>query len=298
MATKSKLKAVEPKSAEPKKPKILIYGKSGVGKTWASLDFPSCYYIDTEGGANLNHYTDKLKNSGGAYMGTDQGSLDFFTVIEQVQALATEDHIYKTLVIDSISKLFNTAISDEAERLGDKDAFGASKKPAVAYMRRLINWLSRIDMNVILISHEKTEWGLDGKGQRVEVGSTFDCWDKLEYELDLCLNIIKAGSTRNSRVRKSRLTGFPDASVFPWSYADFAKLYGKDVIEKKSESITLATPEQLKEVERLLSLVKLPEGQEDKWLKQANVEGWEEMETTRTQKAIEHIKTTYLTTGE
>ena len=294
MATKSKLKAVEPKSAEPKKPKILIYGKSGVGKTWASLDFPNCYYIDTEGGANLNHYTDKLKNSGGAYMGTDQGSLDFATVIEQVQALATEDHTYKTLVIDSISKLFNTAISDEAERIGDKDAFGASKKPAVAYMRRLINWLSRIDMNVILISHEKTEWGLDGKGQRVEVGSTFDCWDKLEYELDLCLNIIKAGATRNSRVRKSRLTGFPDASVFPWSYADFAKLYGKDVIEKKTEAITLATPEQLKEVERLLSLVKLPEGQEDKWLKQANVEGWGEMETSRIQKAIEHIKTTYL----
>lgn len=294
MATKSKLKAVEPKSAEPKKPKILIYGKSGVGKTWASLDFPNCYYIDTEGGANLNHYTDKLKNSGGAYMGTEQGSLDFATVIEQVQALATEDHTYKTLVIDSISKLFNTAISDEAERLGDKDAFGASKKPAVAYMRRLINWLSRIDMNVILISHEKTEWGLDGKGQRVEIGSTFDCWDKLEYELDLCLNIIKAGSTRNARVRKSRLTGFPDASIFPWSYADFAKLYGKDVIEKKTEAITLATPEQLKEVERLLSLVKLPEGQEDKWLKQANVEGWEEMETARIQKAIEHIKTTYL----
>lgn len=296
MATKSKLKAVEPKSAEPKKPKILIYGKSGAGKTWASLDFPNCYYIDTEGGANLNHYTDKLKNSGGAYMGPEHGSLDFATVIEQVQALATEEHSYKTLVIDSISKLFNTAISDEAERLGDKDAFGASKKPAVGSMRRLINWLSRIGMNVILVSHEKTEWGLDGKGNRVEIGSTFDCWDKLEYELDLCLNIIKAGPTRTARVRKSRLTGFPDASVFPWSYQEFAKLYGKDVIEKKTEALTLATEEQLAEVKKLLSVVKLPEGQEDKWLKQANVDGWEEMETARIQKAIEHIKKTYLTT--
>lgn len=298
MATKSKLKAVEPKTAEPKKPKILVYGKPGAGKTWASLDFPGCYYIDTEGGANLNHYTDKLKKSGGVYMGPDHGSLDFDTVIEQIQALATEDHSFKTVVIDSISKLYNTAITVEAERLGDKDAFGASKKPAIAKMRTLINWLSRIDMNVILISHEKSEWGMDKAGQRVEIGTTFDAWDKLEYELDLCINVVKAGPVRTARVRKSRLEGFPDASVFPWSYADFAKLYGKDVIEKKSEALVLATQEQLTEMERLLSVVKLPDGQEDKWLKAANVDGWDEMTSERITKAIDHIKNTYLGKGE
>lgn len=291
---KSKLKAVEPKSAEPKKPKILIYGKPGVGKTWASLDFPNVYYIDTEGGANMAHYTDKLKAAGGVYMGPEQGSLDFDTVIEQIQALATEDHGFKTVVIDSISKLFNTAIAVEAERLGDKDAFGASKKPAVSYMRKMINWLSRIDMNVILISHEKSEWGLNAKGERVEIGQTFDAWDKLEYELDLCLNVVKSGPNRTARVRKSRLTEFPDASSFPWSYSDFADKYGKEVIEKKSEALTLATPEQLDEIKHLLETVRLPEGQEDKWLKAAQVDGWEEMSTERIAKAIEHIKKTYL----
>jgi len=291
---KSKLKAVEPKSAEPKKPKILIYGKPGVGKTWASLDFPNVYYIDTEGGASMAHYTDKLKNAGGVYFGPEQGSLDFETVIEQIQALATEEHNFKTVVIDSVSKLFNTAIAIEAERLGDKDAFGASKKPAVAYMRKLINWLSRIDMNVILVSHEKPEWGLNANGERVEIGQTFDAWDKLEYELDLCLNVVKAGPNRTARVRKSRLNEFPDASTFSWSYDEFAEKYGKSVIEKKSEAITLATPEQLAEIKKLLETVKLPEGQEDKWLKAAQVDGWEEMETARIAKAINHIKKTYL----
>lgn len=294
--TKSKLKAVEPKTAEPKKPKILIYGKPGAGKTWASLDFPGCYYIDTEGGANLEHYTDKLKKSGGVYMGPEQGALDFDTVIEQIQALATEEHKFKTVVIDSISKLYNTAISTEAERLGDKDAFGASKKPAIAQMRRLVNWLSRIDMNVVLVSHEKSEWGQNGKGERVETGTTFDAWDKLEYELDLCLNVVKAGPNRSARVRKSRLEGFKEANSFPWSYDEFAKLYGKEVIEKKSEALVLATDTQLKEVERLLSIVKLPDGQEDKWLKAANVDGWEEMSSERIAKAIDHITKTYLTT--
>lgn len=294
MATK--LKAVAPKATEPSKPKILIYGKPGVGKTFTSLDFPACYYVDTEGGAKQSHYTDKLAASGGVYFGPEQGSIDFDTVIEQVQALATEKHTYKTLVIDSISKMFNTAISVEAERLGDKNAFGADKKPAVARMRRLVNWLSRIDMNVILISHEKSEWGMDGKGQRVEVGSTFDCWDKLEYELDLCLNITKSGPQRVARVRKSRLQSLPDAHSFPWSYADFAKLYGEDVIKKESVQIKLATDEQINEINKLLSVVKLPDGHVDKWLSSAQVDSWSEMSTERIGKAIEHIKKTYLTT--
>jgi hypothetical protein len=293
MAT-SKLKAVPPKSAEPKKPKILIYGKPGAGKTWASLDFPGCYYIDTEGGANLEHYTDKLKASGGVYMGPEQGSLDFQTVIEQVQALGTESHKFKSIVIDSVSKLFNTAIAVEAERLGDKNAFGADKKPAVANMRRLVNWLSRVDMNVILISHEKPEWGLNAKGERVEIGNTFDCYDKLEYELDLCLNVIKAGPTRIARIRKSRILNFKDGEVFPWSYEDFSRLYGKEVIEKTSVALELATPQQLDEMQKLLTVVRLPDGQEEKWLAAAQVSGWQEMTSSRIAAAIAHIKRTYL----
>jgi hypothetical protein len=291
----SKLKAVSPKIAEAKKPKILIYGKPGAGKTFNALDFPSCYFIDVEGGATQSHYTDKLAASGGVYFGPEQGSIDFDTVIEQIQALATEKHNFKTVVIDSISKMFNTAISVEAERLGDKNAFGADKKPAVARMRRLVNWLSRIDMNVVLISHEKPEWGQDGKGQRVEIGTTFDCWDKLSYELDLVLNIVKTGPVRVAKVTKSRLLEFPDASTFPWSYKDFAKLYGEEVIQKQSTQIELATEDQLKEIDKLLSVVKLPDGQVDKWLSSAQVDSWSEMSTERIAKAINHIKQTYLT---
>lgn len=294
----SKLKAVDPKQAEPSKPKILIYGKPGVGKTWTSLDFPGVYYIDTEGGADLAHYTDKLKKSGGMYFGPEQGSLDFETVIGQVQALATEEHKFKTIVIDSISKLYNATISDEAERLGDKNAYGADKKPAIAYMRRLVAWLTRLDMNVILIAHEKSEWGVDSKGVRTEIGSTFDAWDKLEYELHLCLNIIKSGPSRNARVRKSRLTGFPDGETFSWSYAEFAQRYGKDVIEKGVQTIVLATPEQLEQLKNLMTVVKLPEGQEEKWLKAGGVDTWPEMDQDKVVKIIDYIRKTYINQGE
>jgi hypothetical protein len=281
----TKLKAIDPKAAEPSRPKILIFGKAGVGKTWTALDFPSVYYIDTEGGADLEHYTEKLKKSGGVYFGPEQGSQDFATVIEQIQALATEEHHYKTVVIDSISKLFNIAIANEAERLGDKDVFGASKKPAINLTRRLINWIDRLDMNVILIAHEKPLWAGDK-----QVGVTYDAWEKLEYELHLCLNILKTGDSRKAFVRKSRLTGFPDASGFSWSYSDFAKRYGTEVIEADAKPLLLATPEQLEEVKRLLDVVKLSETDKlDKWIGE-NKEDLAEVTIEKMEKLISHLK--------
>jgi hypothetical protein len=218
--------------------------------------------------------------------------LDFSEVLEQIKALATEQHNYKTLVIDSISKLFNTAIAAEAERLdaeGVKNAFGADKKPAVSMLRQMISWLTRLDMNVILIAHEKPLWGMV-KGERQEVGTTFDCWDKLEYELHLCLNIAKMGDKRMARVRKTRLTGFPDQTSFEWSYPEFATRYGKDIMEQAPVAIKLATPEQLAEISRLLEIVKLSEtDRKDKWLAEHKGELADKEENVITD-IINHLK--------
>lgn len=288
--SKSKLKAIKPIEAKPSKPKILIYGKPGVGKTWASLDFPSVYYIDTEGGADLPRYTQKLQKSGGGYLGLEQGSLSFDVIIEQLQALATEDHPYQTVIIDSISKVFNNAILDEAQRLGDKNQFGADKKPAILYMKKLISWINRLDMNVILIAHEKSEWGTDPKGNRVEIGSTFDCWDKLEYELHLALNIVRSAETRKAFVRKSRLEGFPDRTHFDWGYAGFAEKYGKDVLERNAQKLVLATPEQLTLLKQLMEVVKIPDDQVEKWLLKANAESFEEMDSSKIEAIISFLQ--------
>lgn len=285
---KSKLKAVDPKEAEPSKPKILIFGKPGVGKTFTALDFPNCFFIDTEGGATRDHYTDKLKKSGGVYLGPEQGSLDFDVVLEQIQALATEKHTYKTLIVDSFTKLYNEFAATMAEKHGDD--FGRDKKEANKPTRRLIRWLSRLDMNVILIAHEKALWGVDGKGNRTEIGVTFDAYEKLSYELDLTLNIVKAGPNRLARIQKSRLLGFPDGDSFPWSYDEFAKRYGKDVMEKAAVQITLASVAQVAEIKGLLEVVKLPEGETDKWLKKAGVEDWPEMDADKMEKCIAALK--------
>ena len=103
-----------------------------VDVTKGSGTFTLLYAMICNGWPHVSFYAGG-QSAGGVYFGPDQGSLSFDTVIEQIQALATEKHPYRTVVIDSISKLFNIEIAAESERLGDKDAFGASKKPAVQF---------------------------------------------------------------------------------------------------------------------------------------------------------------------
>jgi|SRR5271168_434962 len=288
--SRSRLKAVEPDNVEPKKPKVLVVGKPGVGKTWESLNFPKVYYMDHEGGADLDHYREKLKSAGGVYFGQEHGSLDIDEVIEQVKALATEKHEFRTLVSDSISKLWNTMLQDEQTKLGDKDVFGASKKGPIRKFNELLRWINKLDMNVVLISHSKPEWGKDDKGNREEIGETFDGPDKLGYELHLILTIVKNGPTRRAKIGKSRLIGFPEGDVIPWSYEEFAERYGRDVIERQSAPIILATPEQVAEMQRLLTLVKVPEDWQEKTFKKAEVESWAEMDSVKIAANIELLK--------
>jgi len=288
--TRSRLKAVEPDTVQPKKPKVLIYGKPGVGKTWASLDFPRVYYFDTEGGADLDHYRAKLKNAGGVYFGPEQGSLDIDAVISEIQALATEKHDFRTLVIDSASKLWNTALQDEQNRLGDKDAFGAFKKLPTRKFNDLLRWVNKLDMSVIFICHEKDEWGKDEKGNREVVGATYDGPEKLAYDLHLLLNIVKLGGSRKAKIGKSRLLGFPETTLFGWSYAEFAERYGKDVIEREAAPLQLATPEQIAEMKRLLDVVKLPDDWQEKTFKKAEIEAWEEIDADKMDAIIKMLK--------
>lgn len=287
--TKGKLRAVEPQVAELSKPKMLVYGRAGVGKTWVSLDFPAVYYIDSEGGAALPHYMEKLKASGGVYLGPENGGMSFDTLLEQVTLLASEKHHYKTLVVDSISKIFASEIAMEASRLGDKNGFGADKKPAVRKMQQLVSKLPHLDMNVILIAHEAPQFGTDTKGERTEVGTTFDCWAKLEYELHLCLQVRKQGESRVAQVKKSRLQEFPDGATFPWSFAEFSKRYGS-ILEREPQGISVATPEQLSEFFSLLVSKNVPEETQNKWLQSAGILAFEDMPRERLSAAINYLK--------
>lgn len=286
----SNLKAKDPALTTPGKIKMMTFSKSGIGKTWLSMDFPHPYYIDSEGGARLEHYQKKLKEACGAYLSIEDGACNFETVLHQVQALATEKHPYQTLAIP-ITKLYQSTIASEQERLGEKDVFGASKKPAIHNMRRLINWIQKLDMNVLFEAHETTEWGVNPKtGNREEIGNQPDVWEKLIYELDLTLRLEKRGNSRYAVVRKSRLLGFPEGESFPLEYSEFAKRYGKDFIEGKVNQIVLASPEQVSEIVKLVEVLKIDDKDIAKIMSKANAENWAELTTQQAKATINWLK--------
>ena len=285
----SNLRAKKPEEVKQGKAKGLIYARSGVGKTWFSLSFPKPYYIDTEGGADGVEYQKRLKAADGAYMGPEEGALDLKTIVDEIKALATEKHDYHTLVIDSITKVYQTCISNEAERLGDKDAFGASKKPAINLMRRLVNWCMKLDMNVWFVAHETTEWGIDPRtGQRSEIGKMPDTWEKLIYELDLGITAVRIGSQypATAIVKKSRLSGFPEGDSFPLEYSSFAERYGKDCIESDVVQLSLASEEQIKEIERLVDVLKVPAEESEKVLTKAGADEWKDLNKDQAEKTL------------
>ena len=297
---KSKLLGTKAELIKPSKPTILIYGASGVRKTTFAIDWPDVYFIDVEGGAKRPQYRKKLIASNASYIGPQDGAASFDVVLDQVKTLATEEHDRKTLVIDSITKLFANEVANEARKLSDagkKNEFAADRKPAVNYMRQLVSWLTRMDMNVILIAGEIAEWkatqttGRDqGYGEREQVGMTFDCWPRLEYELDMAIQVILLGDTAYGKIRKSRVQEFPKASTFEFTYDKFTEIYGRDIVEGASSRVDVATPEQIGEINRLLNIVKLEEGTVDKWLAAANVSAWDEMASARADKAIDYLK--------
>lgn len=279
------LKAKPPEEVRATKPKMLISGESGVGKTFFALDFPMPYLFDTEGGATREQYQQKLKKSGGVYFGKEEGSQDFASVIKETKELTNTKHSYKTAIYDSFTYLY---MLEAAIAEADKGSeFGRDKKMANIPTRQLMSQLEKLDMNIILICHSKQKWERKGK-DIIDAGSTFDGYDKLEYILDLWIEIQRGGKT--FLVKKSRIDSLKQGDSYPLSYEKFAELYGKNVIESESIPVVLATPEQVLRLNKLVEGLKVEQETKDKWLTKCGVESFEDMSNDQIQSLINHCE--------
>lgn len=272
------LKAKKPAVIESRL-KALFFGNAGVGKTMAAIQFPRPYIIDTEGSTNKAQYVACIEKSGGAVLMT----VDFDEMINEVRELLTTKHEYKTLVIDSLTLLYNDLLEKAERKVGTE--FGRHYGEANKRMKQLLNLLFRLDMNVIITSHSKNEYG-----QNLAVlGQTFDCYKKLDYLFDLVFEIQRRGTNRVGLIKKSRIESFPDGESFPFSYDEIAQRYGRHILERDAVAQELATPDQIKEIVRLIDLLKVPEETFQKWLDKASSETWGDMQKDSIQKCIDHL---------
>lgn len=284
------MRGKSPKHAKPPKPKIAVFGAAGVGKTWGSTDWPDCYFLDAEGGANLPHYVAKLEKAGALYVGPEDGASDPDVVLQEMKDLATKKHDRKTAIIDSYTYLYNAMLLKEYQRLIDKGQdpegfFGRDKKPAIAFSKKLLSWIEKCDLNVLMICHCKDEWK-DGKVVR----QTFDGWEKCEYILNLIIHVSKQGTRRVAKTTKSRFEQFPEGETFDWSYDIFRERFGHETLESEAEIITLASPDQVSQLESLIEIVRVDQDTCDKWKDKSGVDTWAEMDTETIGKCISFLQ--------
>lgn len=273
------LRGKKPEAIE-KRLKMLLYGKAGVGKTTAAIQFPKPYLIDTERGAENDQYVRLLKKSGGAYMFTN----DPHELIAEATALLSTKHDYRTLVIDPLTTIYNDLCDKGMKEKGEE--FGRYKLPADRLTKHLLSLLTRVDMNVIITSHAKGEWANGAPTGK----DTFDCYNKLDYLFDLSVEVQLRGADRVGVIRKSRIESMPFGEQFPFSYDEIATRYGRAVLERDAVAQQLATGEQVDEINRLVELMKVPGETLDKWLDKAGAENWGEMPAEAIQKCIDHLK--------
>ena len=284
------LKGKKPEAKE-KRLKLFLYGPAGVGKTTASLQFPNSYVIDMEKGTD--YYSESMNKSGSAVLQTVSAE----DIKNEIRSLLTEKHEYRTLIIDPITQLYNS-LQDKWTRIFEKHSksdaseiqdFGMRYWGRVkAEYKSIQRMLLSLDMNVIITSHQKDVYGAGM--QKVGVGP--DSMKGDSYVFDMVFRLDNINGKRIAFTEKERAeigkNKFPES--FEWSYANFTKFYGQDIIERVAAPVVMATKEQVAEVTHLLDVVKLDDTVISDWFTKADVETWDEMQGDKIQKCIDFIK--------
>jgi len=143
-----KLNILTGRIARPQK--AVIYGPEGIGKSTLAAQFPTPVFLDTEGGT---HHLDVARLP---------APKSWADVTAAVQALATEAHEFKSLVIDTadwLEKLLVDQVCKQANKSSIED-FGYGKGYVVlaeefAKFLASLDPLLRRGMHVVFLAHTK-----------------------------------------------------------------------------------------------------------------------------------------------
>ena len=274
------LKGKKP-SQQDRRLKLFMYGDAGVGKTTAACQLSKPYIIDTERGTD--NYADLIDSVGGSVF----QSIDCDEIIEEIRTLRSVKHDFNTLVFDSLTPFYFDLLEKAEAKIGAE--YGRHYGEANKDMRRLVNLMMGLDMNIIITAHSKPVYGDDMK----IISVTFDGWKKLEYVFDLVLELRRGSPTqRYACVKKTRLETFPDGETFEWTREALGERYNLKDMERSATIVKVATPQQVKEIETLKGM--MTDGNEfvGKCLSKAGVDTLADLTTEQATKMVAHFTKT------
>lgn len=291
------LKATKP-VLESSRFKALIHGPAGAGKTHLCCSFPSAYYIDSEN--NINKYPQFVsllnKNNSVCVYLNELGQ-----IIDEVKELMSTKHVYKTLIIDSLSMPCGWLAEMEVDRLVDKakksrseiegTEFGANLAKPKRLTYRLAMLLNRIDMNVVVVCQQKPLFEYcNSSKERKEVGKTYDISDKMAYALGSVIQIVPtAGFSKKAIISKSRYSGLENNTTiaFDDGFEVLRERLGDEMFLRDSIAETFATKDQISMLNNLMTVLNVSAEIEQKWLASCKCSDFTEMGSENIQKFID-----------
>jgi hypothetical protein len=196
------------------KAKVLVIGDAGSGKTHFSLTFPSPIVLDTEGGTDLfaDRFPDFVANHSRSYR----------DIMDTIKSFATSGMPGKTLVLDSITSIYNVLLATYP----DDQFLKAPKRD----FRKLIDFLyGRLPCHVVMTAWEKVEYAKPGEmiedgnggtkrvkaGELIPIGYKMECDQKALYAFDFVFRLWtdKKSKKRYATVMKSRSGAFTEGQI-------------------------------------------------------------------------------------
>ncbi len=271
---------------QPKPLRLIVGGPSGSGKSTVAIDRDKGYIISTEEGIDHLHYCKIIEKNDSAICYTTSWE----SVVSEVKALLEEKHEYKTLVIDSISMVWQSLLTDCFSRA--KRNYMLQYQLANKEANRLIKLLLMLPMHVILIAHEKDVYEKNDLGEDIKIGTTYDFYKKATYSMDLVIMTTKSrqlNTKSTARIVKTRLKEFGENETFTWCKEELLKYIGNAASITKIDRRIFISNESINKINQLYIDCHIGQINQDNILHKNGVENIEDLSQEQGNKLIENL---------